>query len=372
MFYKARGLFVIVLTLFALLCIGSMAFGCTAVVLHGKDIIAARNFDWTDGHALVARHERGIKKEADFLQDNDDDDFKSAEWTSKYGSITFDVVETSLLYGQISIPVDGMNEKGLWVSSLWLDDNDGKAISNLDFKKVSINNWELIEYLLDNCADVDDALTAIKNIQIINFNYADMLVNLHYIMADSSGNTAIVDILPDSRVIIYKNPELDILTNNFYQSSLDNLKRYKGFGGKLNFPKDAEANSENRFVKAAILYNDMKIYHKDSICGAFKIMRETAQNDIGELPYEGITQWTVGYDLTKKEIYWYSRTKNAKKFIKLSDIDFSKPQKIKPLDINDVLVGDTTDYFKTGGKTSPNKKHKFLFFIFNSSSEDNI
>ena len=366
MLYKARYLFVIVVMLFALLCMGSMAFGCTAVVLHGKDIIAARNFDWTDGQAYVVRHERGVKKEADFLQDDDDDDFNSAEWVSKYGSITFDVIETNLLYGQVKVPVDGMNEKGLWVSSLWLDDNDGKVISNLDFKKASINNWKLVEYLLDNCADVDDALSAIKNIQIISFNYAGMSVDLHFIMADSSGSVAIVDILPDNEIIVRKNPELDILTNNLYQSSLDNLKRYKGFGGELDLPKDAEMNSENRFVKAAILYDNLKKYHKDSICDAFKIMRETAQNDVGELPYEGITQWTVGYDLTKKEIYWYSRTKNAKKFIKLSEIDFSKPQKIKPLGISDVLVGDVTNYFKTGEEASSNKKHKFLFFVFNS------
>ncbi|AEE13752.1 Choloylglycine hydrolase [Thermodesulfobium narugense DSM 14796] len=368
---NSRNVFVIILILCVVLYTGSITFACTAVVLHGKDIIAARNFDWTNGQAFVVRHDRGVKKEADFLQDNDDDDFNSVQWVSKYGSITFDVVETSLLYGQISIPVDGINEKGFWVSSLWLDDNDGKTSSNIDFKKASINNWKLVEYLLDNCADVNDALKAIKNVQIINFNYADMSVNLHYIMADSSGNVAIVDILPDSKVIIHKNPEFDILTNNFYQLSLDNLKKYKGFGGELVLPKDAEANSENRFVEAAILYNDLKKYHKDSICDAFKIMRATAQNDLSELPYEGITQWTVGYDLTKKIIYWYSRTKDAKKFIKISDIDFSKPQKIKPLDINDVLVGNVTDYFKTGANSLPNKKHKFLFFLFNSISNDN-
>ncbi len=366
MFYKARELFVIVLTLFALLCIGSMAFGCTAVVLHGKDIIAARNLDWTDGQAFVVRHERGVKKEADLLQDDDDDDFNSAEWVSRYGSITFDVVETNLLYGQINIPVDGMNENGLWVSSLWLDDNNGKVVNKVNFKRPSINNWELVGYLLDNCANVDDALSAIKNVQIISFNYADMSVNLHFIMADSSGNVAVVDILPDNEIVVEKNPELDVLTNNLYQSSLNNLKKYKGFGGELILSKDAEASSENRFVKAAFLYDNFKKHHKDSICDAFKIMRETEQNDVGELPYEGITQWTVGYDLTKKVIYWYSRTKNAKKFIKLSEIDFSKPQKINSLGISDVLVGDVTNYFKTGEKASSNKKHKFLFFVFNS------
>jgi choloylglycine hydrolase len=311
------------------------------------------------------RHERGVKKEADLLQDDDDDDFNSAEWVSKYGSITFDVIETNLLYGQINIPVDGMNEKGLWVSSLWLDDNNDKVINNVDLKKPSINNWELVGYLLDNCADVDEAIKAIKNIQVINFNYADMSVNLHFIMADSLGNVAVVDILPNNEVVIQKNPELDILTNNFYQVSLNNLKKYQGFGGDLNLPEDAEMNSENRFVKAAILYDNFKKYHKGSICDIFKIMKETAQNDIGELPYEGITQWTVGYDLTKKEIYWYSRTKEAKKFIKLSEIDFSKTQNIKPLGISDVLVGDVTGYFKIGGQIPANKKHKFLFFVFN-------
>lgn len=370
MWYKARDLFAITMSLFALLCIGSMAFGCTAVVLHGKDIIAARNFDWTDGQAFVVRHERGVKKEANLLQDDDDDDFNGLEWVSKYGSITFDVVETNLLYGRINVPVDGMNEKGLWVSSLWLDDNNGKAVSNVDFKRPSINNWEFLGYLLDNCADVDEALNAIKNIQVISFNYADLSVNLHFIMADSSGNVAIVDILPDNQVVIQKNPEFDILANNLYQSSLDNLKKYKGFGGGLSLPKDAEASSENRFVKAAIMYDNFKKYHKTSICDAFKIMKATEQNDVGELPYEGITQWTVGYDLTKKEIYWYSRTKEAKKFIKLSEIDFSKPKKITPLGISDVLVGDVTNYFEMGGQVPSNKKHKFLFFVFNSVSND--
>src|SRR5690606_9913051 len=82
---------------------------CSAVLFsNGDHYVAGRNYDWHLGHGMVMVNKRDMAKQA-LSFDN------PAKWISRYGSVTLNQ------YGR-ELPCEGMNEKGLSISMLWLDE----------------------------------------------------------------------------------------------------------------------------------------------------------------------------------------------------------------------------------------------------------
>ena len=78
---------VIVFIIFAFFVSGEV-FACSGVFVNkGGKCFVGRTMDWRTGHTNVVVNERGIAKMAEFLQDRS----APAKWTSKYGSITFNL-----------------------------------------------------------------------------------------------------------------------------------------------------------------------------------------------------------------------------------------------------------------------------------------
>ena len=87
------------------------AYPCTAFcVSKGDCAVIARNYDWHISDALVITNKRDVSKVA-LTWD------QPAKWTSEYGSVTFNQ------YGR-EFPCGGMNEAGLVVTVLWLNETD--------------------------------------------------------------------------------------------------------------------------------------------------------------------------------------------------------------------------------------------------------
>jgi choloylglycine hydrolase len=88
---------------------------CTTFLLdNGGQPVFGRNLDWYIGDGLVIINKRGVKKTANagpFEQDN------LLTWTSKYGSATFNQ------HGR-EFPLGGMNEAGLIVETMVLEDTE--------------------------------------------------------------------------------------------------------------------------------------------------------------------------------------------------------------------------------------------------------
>src|ERR1044072_6055046 len=97
---------------FALLLIsGVQAFPCSTFLLNQNGhYVFGRNYDWYTGHGMVMVNAHNISKTS-FLAGND----KSISWVSVYGSITFNQ------FGK-EFPHGGMNEKGLVVELMWLNE----------------------------------------------------------------------------------------------------------------------------------------------------------------------------------------------------------------------------------------------------------
>src|SRR5688500_14269965 len=107
-------------TIFAIAIIFSIStvsvFSCTTFCLKNNGYgLFGKNYDWMIGDGLVFVNKRGVAK-----MSADDSETHRAKWTSKHGSVTFNQ------YGWES-PSGGMNEAGLVIELMWLDDTEWPA-----------------------------------------------------------------------------------------------------------------------------------------------------------------------------------------------------------------------------------------------------
>ena len=92
-------------------------------------------------------------------------------------------------------PLDGMNEKGLAIGVLVIQ--DGKVHQNTG--KVPITTTSAIRMVLDKAATVDEAIELLKNYDMNSSGET----GYHFQIADASGNTAVIE---------YINNEMHVLT----------------------------------------------------------------------------------------------------------------------------------------------------------------
>src|SRR6266487_5514864 len=124
-----------------LICIFTgTSFACTTFCINKNgQIVFGRNYDWVTGAGIVYTNHRGLYKTS-FKTD----DGETISWVSKYGSITFNQ------YGK-EFPTGGMNENGLVVELMWLDET---RYPNRD-SRPSVNVLQWIQYQLDHSATTE-------------------------------------------------------------------------------------------------------------------------------------------------------------------------------------------------------------------------
>jgi hypothetical protein len=239
-----------------------------------------------------------------------------ATWTSKYGSITFN------MNGHNS-PTDGMNETGLIVTSLVLE---GTEYPVFDAKpSVSLDQW--IQYLLDNCATVDEVISACSE---INIRYLPQdNVRLHFLVTDGNGQNAVLEFI-EGQIIATTGGDLEkkVIANSTYESSME----YFNQGGNPNLPATA---SLNRFYNAAVMadaYNN-----EDIVDYCYSIMEVTAQRH---------TQRRIVYDITNRRIYLKSKTNEQLRYIDFSAFDFTCQAQALVYQESVEDEGDIRDKFK--------------------------
>ena len=165
---------------------------------------------------------------------------------------------------------DACNEKGLSIAGL---NFAGNAVYR-DFQEnmINITPFEFIPYLLSKASSVDQACELIKEINLVNINFAEELPlsPLHWMMSD--GKKAVVIESYDDGIKIYDNP-VGVLTNNppfdkqlFYLNNFINLSnKNQGNNFSSNFELDeysrgmgaiglpGDLSSSSRFAKAAFV-----------------------------------------------------------------------------------------------------------------------
>lgn len=187
---------------------------CSSIVVKndgGDGYIYGRNFDWEPGNSLIIHTKPDSGYEAVstcfiafFTNDTD--------WAP-----TGDPSHDATAIGGIYVPMDGMNEKGLYIANL--NDNLPAVIpSSPDANKKDVQTTVAIRYILDKCATVDQAVAFLKTINMYPV-YADEEGTedaYHFAIADNTGKSVVAEWVNEE----LKVTETKIVTNhNLYNES---------------------------------------------------------------------------------------------------------------------------------------------------------
>ena len=282
------------------------------------------------------------------------------KWTVKYGFVG---MNQSIAKTIVS---DGMNEKGLIASILYLPgfakyENPDPARTDR-----TVGAWELPTFLLSTCATISEVKTTLANVLVAEQPtppLGNFVMPLHLYITDRSGSVLIVEYLNGQRRF-YDNP-LGVLTNsppfdwhltnlsnyvNLSPSNVPSLKldnwtvRNPGQGsGLLGLPGDYTPAS--RFVRA-VLFSQWAHPTKnaqDAVNLSFHILNtfdifagivrtKTSEHDNASLPTNeelknaigpDITEWVIVHDRTNLKTYFRTYTGLQIQMVDLKKIDFT-------------------------------------------------
>ena len=291
---------------------------CTVFCINkGGMLVTGRSYDWSFGEGIIVVNKRNHFKTA--LAYWGDDTRNPASWTSKYGSITF------VQYGR-DIAFDGMNEAGLVVSELWLDESVYPGIDS----RTSLSIDQYVQYILDNCGTVDDIIAS--DALIRQRPTPNNFTKIHFFAADSSGNCVVVEFLNGKAVFHSKDTmPVKAITNDTYENSVNYINRGVP-------PNPYSSSTLERFYRAANMIAD---YNPDSsgniIDYTFGILDAVKQGTW--------TKFQTVFDIKNRLIYFKSLKNPQLRFLSFGRFDFSCGTHSKILDINSSLSGDVTKNF---------------------------
>lgn len=286
---------------------------CSSFVLKsGDSLLFGNNFDFRTGTARVVINKRGVSKTALVAPENE-----PAKWVSKYGSITFNQVGWDF-------PYQGMNEAGLVVAQMWLDD----AKFSMPDKRAALTELQWIQYQLDTAKTIDEVIGSDKSIRITPDS-----APLHFLVCDSSGRAAAIEFLNGKQVVSTGNdiPYL-ALTNDPYFSSMAFTNEYRK-NGRLNKIEKTPGNNERFGRIAAMLIN----YHgqKNSLEYAFDILDEVSWSN---------TKYSEVFDLKNRKIYYKTLHNQKIRTLQMKDFDYSCKTPVLMIDIENDLPGGKDDF----------------------------
>lgn len=257
----------------------------------------------------------------------------SHSWVSRYANVAVS------MWGMGT--VDGLNSAGLAAHALYLDPTDVSFPEEDARPAVAHTMW--VQYLLDNFATVAEAIAAIDDIRIVAPLLRGETFGVHIALEDSSGDSAIIEPL-DGRMVVHHGPEFTVMANSpTLDQQLDNLSRYRPFGGEL--PPPGDITSPDRFVRAAYFLHYLPEPQdiNEAVAGVFQLISNVSvpygapYADGGVYP----TWWRAGADLTNRTYYFGSTRSPGIFWIDLPALaDVTEVLGMDPRDTS--LIGDET------------------------------
>lgn len=315
------------------LVISCPSYSCTSVFANdkGDTLAVARTMDlYISDTPLLVSQPKGTHHTGEAGEN-------SVSWASKYGNLVVTAFHTPTAS-------DGINEKGLAVHLLYLTDTQYPAVTPSSSK---ISNAMWAQYILDNFATVDEALKGTKNLPLVATEVNGKTWPIHLTMEDATGDSAVIEFI-QGKMHVYHGSQYRIMTNEpAYNIQLDNLKRYKGFGGKLALPGDTDPLS--RFVRVANFLKTLPSAKNEveSIAGVLSVIR-TAMVPFGAVDTSGnktedawVTRWVTVADVTNHIYYFNSTSAPNIIWVDLHKLNFAEGAPVLSIDPTDIrLEGD--------------------------------
>jgi hypothetical protein len=279
------------------------ALGCSAFLIsQGGESLVADRFDFSTNDGLVVAHLRGQAKQALIYPT-----FKGspAKWIAKWGSVTFGIMGAQL-------PFSGMNENGLVVKSL----RDSEAIyAEKRDSRPYINNRQVYQYLLDQAADLPEALDLLRSVRV-----QDVFRKNRMFLCDRLDRCAVVEFMR-GQLKIYQGQSLPTMaiTNAPYEDSLH---------GK---------DGDGRFTVIARRLRQVE---------PTRALPDYALETLDKVAMPGLTGWEVLYDRKERQVAFRSPQAPALKTVAFKSIDFSPRGKVLMLNIHERRGGDVTSMLR--------------------------
>ena len=174
------------------------AFGCSFIQTPNKNggYITGRNFDWYSSQACIV-DSRPFGGHSSISTIN-------KEFLNMVGADVSKIPEAVFPLVYEYAPLDGMNERGLSVAVLMIEDN---AKIDQDTGKPGITTTTAVRVLLDKASTVDEALEILGACDMhSSFGYM-----VHFALSDAMGRSVVVEYI-DNDMVITETP----VVTNFY------------------------------------------------------------------------------------------------------------------------------------------------------------
>ena len=257
----------------ALSSFGANIFGCSAFCAKGENgYYFGRNFDWYNCNALIVE-----------AHPNSGYSSISTVNTDFIGLGSNILSDNVLTLAAIYAPLDGMNEKGLCVSVNMIEDNESV---NQKTNKPDITTTTAVRLLLDNAADVDEAIELLGQYDL----HASKGLTVHFAVADANGKCVAIEYL-NGEMIVTETP----VVTNFYFA--EGNKKGKG-----------TQQSHERYDILMQTLSDKNIFTADDVMNALESVSKHNYHD-GET-----TEWSAVFNQTTGEAVYCHRENYGKKY----------------------------------------------------------
>lgn len=253
-------------------------FGCSALTVRTPEggVMMGRNFDFTSAVGVVLHTvpDRGYETITTFNVAffGFGEDYKPEGFTNQY-----------LALSSLFFALDGINEKGLAIADLMAGDT---IQTHQHTGKPDLTTTAAISYLLKNAANVDEALTLLRGIDM----HSDIGSAHHYAMADASGRHVVVEYVDNEMVVV----ESPALANHYLCEAKLNVGLIEG--------DDRYDRLCQRFEASGGVMNEQQL--TDAIAA---VSQPEQKGFLG-------TAWTMVMDLTHPSVTYYSRRHFDKPF----------------------------------------------------------
>ncbi|MCF8266487.1 MAG: linear amide C-N hydrolase [Ignavibacteriales bacterium] len=278
---------------------------CSVVsLISGDTVVWGRNHDEKLSNCLIVYNPAGLYKQGFELENE-----KNPVWISKYASLTCNILGAGFA-------ILGMNEKGMTIGHVGFKEAE---YPQKDERPV-LDQIQFVSYILDNCASTWEVIKELDSVRISN----ESITLEHYFVCDKSGEKAIIGFI-EGNLVLYTGEKFvhPLMSNDSYKKSLEQLKKYIGFGGDTPIPDRTFGVEEIMAIGANDIQSFISLNNKDIINSAFSILHNIGFNKFP--PPEGVvvhpnygTQFTTVFDLKNLQLYFRTKSNGS-----IRNVDFN-------------------------------------------------
>ena len=315
---------------------------CTRVLWNDNDlaVLAGRSMDWPEStEPLIVAFPRGRERDGGLVAGQTVVAQNPLRWTSRYRSLA------TTVYGIGT--VDGLNEQGLVVHGLYLQETD---FGSRDPSRPGLHAGLWVQYLLDQAATVSEALELMDPIQIVMVNARGHDATIHLAIEDASGDSAIVE-FDRGHQVVHHGREFTLMTNDPpYDQQLELLSRQDFSHPNCDMPLPGNVNAVDRFQRAAYYSALMPKpeTERQAVASVMAVMRNVSVPFGAPYGDFGVynTEYRTVTDLTNR-MYFFELTSSPNviwvEFDQLDLPDGGETLAVDPYD--ETLTGDVTSRF---------------------------